>query len=770
MNKRGQSIIEYTLIAVLVILGILFMGPYVLRSVNAHFKLWDEGVQDSFKENLNQAPVNDVPTNDINTNCKCWDEISNSCGSTSPTSQCGANQRIVNHHCSIQYCDGAPLSSCKYDPTCCSGWLSGGCGNYTLPSANGTLSPIPPISCPTGANGLPGGSTCAAAPTANNCYFGYEIESQQCGTNTSVQCVKDPTDCPAPSCQGTIYTDMTPCPISAPFNGDPLTHNTGITYVSSASACNGLPCQYVHSFCGVSAFDLPNARPPGWSGQTCGDTGYFGWQTIGAGGPIATDEATAMCAAYGFKGGYHWAGQHFNSGPYGNNFYMLNPARPTGGNFTWTFNNHTNAFQLGGGCNNWVSIGCNQNSTTSPDNATPCRFVATPGQTYPSTIGQSYEVVSSCDANLLSQYPCQATCNPGYSPIAAGGPCLPSRCGNSLPINSAACPYNPVDTLLPYNLTGLSTTQSSCQGSNSYTTPCMAYCLSGYSPTSDTVSDPTACNAPACCATNTCPTPSICQDLNGSSPCCVPNSCGDLPANATACENTPPPTTSGINYTIYSTCSTAAIPPACSAACNKDYHQSGQSCVANSCVCTSDTCLNGSLTGGEILCSTTAAKNPPPATNNTVDYVISNTGCDGTTACQIECASGYTYTGSGASATCAKNTCGTIFAGSSSCNSSAPASNDTPYTYVTTCGSTACTATCPKYYSPSGDASSCTLNTCGTLISGASSCNSNAPSTPNQAYTYVTTCGSAVCSAECPTGESPADGGTDCVSTATPTP
>jgi len=48
MNERGQSIIEYTLIAVLVILGIVYMGPYALRSVNAYFKLWDDSVQDSF--------------------------------------------------------------------------------------------------------------------------------------------------------------------------------------------------------------------------------------------------------------------------------------------------------------------------------------------------------------------------------------------------------------------------------------------------------------------------------------------------------------------------------------------------------------------------------------------------------------------------------------------------------------------------------------------------------------------------------------------------
>ena len=61
--------IEYIFIAILVILGIVIMGPYVLRSVNAHFKLWDESVQDSSTENLTQAPASDVPK--INTNCTC---------------------------------------------------------------------------------------------------------------------------------------------------------------------------------------------------------------------------------------------------------------------------------------------------------------------------------------------------------------------------------------------------------------------------------------------------------------------------------------------------------------------------------------------------------------------------------------------------------------------------------------------------------------------------------------------------------------------------
>ncbi len=49
-HRHGQSLIEYSLIALLVILGIVVMGPYVLRSINAHFKIWDEEIQDSHNE------------------------------------------------------------------------------------------------------------------------------------------------------------------------------------------------------------------------------------------------------------------------------------------------------------------------------------------------------------------------------------------------------------------------------------------------------------------------------------------------------------------------------------------------------------------------------------------------------------------------------------------------------------------------------------------------------------------------------------------------
>ena len=51
-HRHGQSLIEYSLIVLLVILGIVVMGPYVLRSINAHFKIWDEEIQDSHNERI----------------------------------------------------------------------------------------------------------------------------------------------------------------------------------------------------------------------------------------------------------------------------------------------------------------------------------------------------------------------------------------------------------------------------------------------------------------------------------------------------------------------------------------------------------------------------------------------------------------------------------------------------------------------------------------------------------------------------------------------
>jgi hypothetical protein len=255
MNKQGQSIVEYALIAILVILGIVFMGGYVLRSVNAHFKLWDEGVQDSFKENINQASLNDVPL--ISTNCQCTPTPENCGSSQADASLCGPNQREVDFSCNTPGCNGlAGNATCENDPSCCAAAMSSGCGYSPIGTADNVGIDT---SCPNGQDGNSIGSGCKTAlPTPANpspCQYGYKTYGFQCGTDSSQVCLQDPT-CPPPACTGFILfqdsaTFCTTGTSTAPITG--LTQNTAITYVATGIAPQPLDfnCASANSPCAV---------------------------------------------------------------------------------------------------------------------------------------------------------------------------------------------------------------------------------------------------------------------------------------------------------------------------------------------------------------------------------------------------------------------------------------------------------------------------------------------------------------------------------------
>jgi len=248
MNKNGQSIIEYALIVVLVILGIVYMGPYVLRSVNAHFKLWGDSAQDSLSEKITQAPVDHVP--DLSLNCVC-PTAPGACGGASAgySSGCAANEREIDYNCTPQGCNGssAPFY-CKPDSTCCEQYYVQGCGTMALnPGTPATIGP-PTGSIPsTATNGLP--TTCVTY-TSNNtssspgCYYGQRIWATQCASSsdTPIACCPDNTCVPA--CLGLNSPGVAAC------SGSPTTQATGLTqtqtvnYVAGASSCDHhTPCQ-----------------------------------------------------------------------------------------------------------------------------------------------------------------------------------------------------------------------------------------------------------------------------------------------------------------------------------------------------------------------------------------------------------------------------------------------------------------------------------------------------------------------------------------------
>lgn len=56
-RTKAQSILEYIAIAMLLMTALIVMGPFLKNSVNAHFKILDESIQDSASEPLSGKEV-----------------------------------------------------------------------------------------------------------------------------------------------------------------------------------------------------------------------------------------------------------------------------------------------------------------------------------------------------------------------------------------------------------------------------------------------------------------------------------------------------------------------------------------------------------------------------------------------------------------------------------------------------------------------------------------------------------------------------------------
>ena len=61
LSKKAQATIEYCAIAIFVIIGILVMGPYIIRSINAYFHGTKESIKESYLEEITQVPVTEIP-------------------------------------------------------------------------------------------------------------------------------------------------------------------------------------------------------------------------------------------------------------------------------------------------------------------------------------------------------------------------------------------------------------------------------------------------------------------------------------------------------------------------------------------------------------------------------------------------------------------------------------------------------------------------------------------------------------------------------------
>ncbi len=61
-TQKAQSTIEFSTLIILVTLGLIVMSPYIIRSVNAHLKTWEDSVDDSISDPLQNAPATGLGT------------------------------------------------------------------------------------------------------------------------------------------------------------------------------------------------------------------------------------------------------------------------------------------------------------------------------------------------------------------------------------------------------------------------------------------------------------------------------------------------------------------------------------------------------------------------------------------------------------------------------------------------------------------------------------------------------------------------------------
>ncbi len=204
---RAQSIIEYALLAMLVIVGTIVMGPYVLRSINAHFKLWEESIDDSVNDRM-------VPGKGqvITGECHCGEFVKGECGAHKQRSneKCAPNERYEYTPCTPAGCGFSKDFKEKCVPDnegCCSTFslctqdphnhdIGSCCGSIPLapddarcaPAARANPDPVtglPPVQIPANKTDY-----------ASYCCYGEEALINSCGTE--VRCMPVPKGSPYP--------------------------------------------------------------------------------------------------------------------------------------------------------------------------------------------------------------------------------------------------------------------------------------------------------------------------------------------------------------------------------------------------------------------------------------------------------------------------------------------------------------------------------------------------------------------------------------------
>lgn len=201
------------------------MSRYVIYSVNAHLKSWDDAAEDATTDPMmNFDDITSLP----GVACTCGNFLPQACG----VSTCAPTEMYSKKFCTPADCgcvNPGDCDQCTADPSCCTRTPNGGCG------AGG------------------------CAPTAI-------LMTVTCGTNPPSNQCEDSETCGPFSCQGPVPANATLCP------GD----NTGLTsndFNKIVSACSAAKCEYtcdagfilVNGACEEDTGPCPGGQVQCWS-------------------------------------------------------------------------------------------------------------------------------------------------------------------------------------------------------------------------------------------------------------------------------------------------------------------------------------------------------------------------------------------------------------------------------------------------------------------------------------------------------------------------
>ncbi len=246
LSKKGQSVIEYVVVFVLVGMGIAIMGPYAIRSINGHMKAWEDAVDDSIKDPLPDVDPSTLPV----PKCACSPVLSHGCG----MGGCGKFSMLYQRDCRPLGCESAQIS-CALDSSCCATpppvHECGGCESDGSCCTDWTVA---------------GGGSCRGD---KGCPIGEVAVTRQCGGSVGTQTSCQPSSTCVFKCQGNKPDNSTACPGAE----DRLKRDQPWVPVDRGGCVPSIKCQSECNKC----FHLNLVTRDACDPDLCCDDGFCNW-------------------------------------------------------------------------------------------------------------------------------------------------------------------------------------------------------------------------------------------------------------------------------------------------------------------------------------------------------------------------------------------------------------------------------------------------------------------------------------------------------------